>query len=75
MLEATRLAREYVASLDLIGMSLSSPSHEAAVRMGQVRGQIRAVTHLDVGDEDIELALRAAADIDSACDAGRGRSS
>jgi threonine aldolase len=35
----------------------------AGVRMGQVRGQIRAVTHLDVTDEDIELAIRAAADI------------
>jgi len=32
----------------------------AGVRMGQVRGQIRAVTHLDVSAEDIELALRAA---------------
>src|SRR5262249_49601029 len=27
----------------------------AGVRMGQVRGQIRAVTHLDVTNEDIEL--------------------
>ena len=35
----------------------------AGVRMGQVRGQIRAVTHLDVSTEDIDLALRAAADI------------
>jgi threonine aldolase len=35
----------------------------AGVRMGQVRGQIRAVTHLDVSTEDIELALRAADDI------------
>ena len=35
----------------------------AGVRMGQVRGQIRAVTHLDVTTEDIDLALRAAADI------------
>jgi threonine aldolase len=35
----------------------------AGVRMGQVRGQIRAVTHLDVTGEDIELAIRAAADI------------
>src|SRR5262245_29128549 len=32
----------------------------AGVRMGQVRGQIRAVTHLDVSAEDIELSLRAA---------------
>jgi threonine aldolase len=35
----------------------------AGVRMGQVRGQIRAVTHLDVTGEDIEMAIRAAADI------------
>ena len=35
----------------------------AGVRMGPVRGQIRAVTHLDVSDEDIELALGAAEDI------------
>jgi threonine aldolase len=35
----------------------------AGVRMGQVRGQIRAVTHLDVSTEDIDLAVRAAADI------------
>jgi threonine aldolase len=35
----------------------------AGVRMGDVRGQIRAVTHLDVSAEDIELAIRAAAAI------------
>jgi threonine aldolase len=35
----------------------------AGVRMGGVRGQIRAVTHLDVSTEDIELAIQAAADI------------
>jgi threonine aldolase len=35
----------------------------AGVRMGQVRGQIRAVTHLDVSSDDIELTLSAAADI------------
>ncbi len=35
----------------------------AGVRMGAVRGQIRAVTHLDVTTEDIELAIQAAADI------------
>ncbi len=35
----------------------------AGVRMGQVRGRIRAVTHLDVSAEDIERALRAAEDI------------
>lgn len=35
----------------------------AGVRMGQVRGQIRAVTHLDVSADDIELALSAAAEI------------
>jgi threonine aldolase len=36
---------------------------KAGVRLGQVRGRIRAVTHLDVGNADIDLALRAAADI------------
>ena len=35
----------------------------SGVRMGQVRGQIRAVTHLDVSSDDIEVALSAAADI------------
>ena len=35
----------------------------AGVRMGLVRGQIRAVTHLDVSAEDIELAIRSAAAI------------
>jgi threonine aldolase len=35
----------------------------AGVRMGLVRGRIRAVTHLDVSAEDIELALCAANDI------------
>ena len=44
----------------------------AGVRMGQVRGQIRAVTHLDVSAEDIELALRAAADIVISGRGGRG---
>lgn len=35
----------------------------AGVRMGAVREQIRAVTHLDVTTEDIERAIQAAADI------------
>jgi threonine aldolase len=35
----------------------------AGVRMGMVRGQIRAVTHLDVSAEDVELAIRSAASI------------
>jgi threonine aldolase len=35
----------------------------AGVRMGQVRGQVRAVTHLEVSSEDIELTLTAAAHI------------
>ena len=35
----------------------------AGVRMGAVREQIRAVTHLDVSTEDIERAIQAAADI------------
>lgn len=35
----------------------------AGVRMGQVRGKIRAVTHLDVSADDIEFAIRAAAGV------------
>lgn len=35
----------------------------AGVRMGQVRGKVRAVTHLDVSAEDIEFAIRAAATV------------
>lgn len=35
----------------------------AGVRMGEVRGQIRAVTHLDVSADDIERAIQAAAGI------------
>lgn len=35
----------------------------AGVRMGDVRGQIRAVTHLDVSADDIERAIQAATDI------------
>jgi threonine aldolase len=35
----------------------------AGVRMSEVRGQIRAVTHLDVSDADIALAIDAAAAI------------
>jgi hypothetical protein len=42
--------------------------------MGQVRGQIRAVTHLDVSAEDIELTLRAAADIVKSGRGDRGSS-
>jgi threonine aldolase len=43
----------------------------AGVRMGQVRGLIRAVTHLDVRSEDIEVAIRAAADVAPSCRHGR----
>jgi threonine aldolase len=35
----------------------------AGVRMGEVRGQIRAVTRLDVSAADVELAIQAATDI------------
>jgi threonine aldolase len=35
----------------------------AGVRLGDVRGQIRAVTHLDVSAEDVEFAIRSAAAI------------
>jgi threonine aldolase len=46
----------------------------AGVRMGQVRGLIRAVTHLDVSSEDIDLAIRAAADVVQSCRQGRSGS-
>ena len=35
----------------------------AGVRMGQVRGKVRAVTHLDVSGGDIEFAIKAAATV------------
>ena len=44
---------------------------EAGIRMGEVRGQIRAVTHLDVSAEDIELAIREAARIVKSARDGR----
>lgn len=47
---------------------------QAGVRLGQVRGQIRAVTHLDVSAEDIELAIRAAANIMKSKRRGKGSS-
>jgi threonine aldolase len=46
----------------------------AGVRMGEVRGQIRAVTHLDISAEDVELAIRAAADILQSNPRGMGSS-
>ena len=52
-----------VASTGLSNADFLDEMLRAGVRMGQVRGQVRAVTHLDVSDEDIQLALRAAADI------------
>jgi len=36
---------------------------QRGVRMGQVRGEIRAVTHLDVSREDVDTAIAAAADV------------
>jgi threonine aldolase len=42
---------------------LAAMLSRAGVRMGAVRGQIRAVTHLDVSAEDIELTIRVAAEI------------
>lgn len=44
------------------------------IRMGRVRGEIRAVTHLDVNDGDIDTVLAAVADIAAAPGRDRGRS-
>jgi threonine aldolase len=33
------------------------------IRMGRVRGEIRAVTHLDVGEKDIDAAIAAVAEV------------
>jgi threonine aldolase len=52
-----------VANAGLSNAEFLGEMLRAGVRMGQVREQIRAVTHLDVTAEDIELALRAASDI------------
>jgi threonine aldolase len=53
---------------DAVGAGLSSAEFlaemmRAGVRMGEVRGQIRAVTHLDVSADDIEFVIRTAAAI------------
>src|SRR4030095_14227621 len=50
------------------GVGISNATFLAAllrhgVRMGEVQGQIRAVTHLDVTSADIEVAIKAVADI------------
>lgn len=39
---------------------------QAGVRMGPVRGKIRAVTHLDVSRDDVEFAIRAAVGVTTA---------
>jgi threonine aldolase len=44
------------------------------IRMGRVRGEIRAVTHLDVSERDIDTALAAVADIAAAPGREAGRS-
>jgi threonine aldolase len=57
-----------IVFFDAVGTGLSNAEFvaemlRAGVRMGEVRGQIRAVTHLDIGDQDIELAINAASAI------------
>jgi hypothetical protein len=56
-------ASDMIADARLSNAEFLEQLLRAGVRMGQVRGQIRAVTHLDVSSHDIELALSAAADI------------
>ena len=55
---------------DAVGLGLSSRElvaemSRAGIKLGVVGGHVRAVTHLDVSSEDIEIALSAAADIAS----------
>jgi threonine aldolase len=57
-----------IVFFDAGGTGLSNEGFLAAllsrgVRMAQARGQIRAVTHLDVSEQDIDVAISAIADI------------
>jgi threonine aldolase len=57
-----------IVFFDPSGIGLSNEEFLAAlsargIRMGQVRGEIRAVTHLDVSEQDIDTAISAVADI------------
>jgi threonine aldolase len=49
-----------VVAPGLSNTAFVSEMMRAGVRMGEVRGQIRAVTHLDVSAQDIERAIQAA---------------
>jgi threonine aldolase len=60
-----------IVFFDVSGIGLSNEDFLAAlsargVRMAQARGEIRAVTHLDVSQQDIDVAISAIADIASA---------
>lgn len=57
-----------IVFFDAGGTGLSNDQFLAAlstrgIRMGKVRGEIRAVTHLDVSEQDIDAAICAIADI------------
>ena len=61
---------------DPSGMGLTNEAFlarllERGVRMGQVRGEIRAVTHLDVSRQDIETTIAAVAGIQKTEDRGQ----
>ena len=45
------------------------------IRMGAARGQIRAVTHLDVREKDIDASIAAVADIAASPARGAGQRS
>ena len=63
-----------VVEAGLSNAEFLSEMMRAGVRMGEVRGQIRAVTHLDVSAADVELAIQAAADIVGAKRRGKSAS-
>jgi threonine aldolase len=65
---STSAPESNIVFFDPSGTGLSNQEFLAAlsargVRMGQARGQIRAVTHLDVSEQDIDTAICAIADI------------
>jgi len=60
-----------IVFFDAAGTGLSNDEFLAAlstrgVRMAQARGEIRAVTHLDVSQQDVDMAISAIADIAAA---------
>jgi len=44
-----------------------------SIRMAQARGQIRAVTHLDVSEKDVEVAIRACEEVAASSRSSGGR--